>query len=158
LSDGFRIEALAPRHERSAFDCGVEPLNRYFRQQVTQDVRRRVTACFVAVAEGSGELAGYYTLASASVALAELPEDIANKLPRYPTVPAVRMGRLAIARAFAGQGLGATLLADALTQSLRAAKDEQAAAFYRHHGFLALQSDPLTLFLPLATASRLASR
>jgi hypothetical protein len=29
------------------------------------------------------------------------------------------------------------------------AKDEQAAAFYRHHGFLALQSDPLTLFLPL---------
>jgi hypothetical protein len=107
LSDGFRIEALAPRHERSAFDCGVEPLNRYFRQQVTQDIRRRVTACFVAVAEeGSGELAGYYTLASASVALAELPEDIAKKLPRYPTVPAVRMGRLAIARAFAGQGLG----------------------------------------------------
>jgi ribosomal protein S18 acetylase RimI-like enzyme len=168
LSVRFRIEVLAPRHERSGFDCGVEPLNRYFHQQVSQDIRRRVTACFVAVAEGSGEIAGYYTLASASVALAELPEDVAKKLPRYPTVPAVRMGRLAIARAFAGQGLGATLLADALTRSLRAeipafalivdAKDEQAAAFYRHHGFLALQSDPLTLFLPLATASRLASR
>ena len=78
------------------------------------------------------------------------------------------MGRLAIARAFAGQGLGATLLADALIRSLRAeipafalivdAKDEQAAAFYRHHGFLALQSDPLTLFLPLATAAGLPSR
>jgi ribosomal protein S18 acetylase RimI-like enzyme len=168
LSVGFRIEALAPRHERSGFDCGVEPLNRYFHQQVSQDIRRRVTACFVAVAEGSGEIGGYYTLASASVALAELPEDVAKKLPRYPTVPAVRMGRLAIARAFAGQGLGATLLADALTRSLRAeipafalivdAKDEQAAAFYRHHGFLALQSDPLTLFLPLATAAGLASR
>ena len=168
MSDGFRIEALAPRHERSAFDCGVEPLNRYFRQQVTQDIRRRVTACFVAAAEGSGELAGYYTLASASVALAELPGEIAKKLPRYPTVPAVRMGRLAIARAFARQGLGGTLLADALTRSLRAeipafalivdAKDEQAAAFYRHHGFLALPSDPLTLFLPLATAAGLASR
>ena len=168
MSDGFRIEALAPRHERSGFDCGVEPLNRYFRQQVTQDIRRRVTACFVAVAEGSGELAGYYTLASASVALAELPEGVAKKLPRYPTVPAVRMGRLAIARAFAGRGLGATLLADALTRSLRAeipafalivdAKDEQAVAFYRHHGFLALQGDPLTLFLPLATAAGLASR
>ena len=168
MSARFRIEALAPRHERSAFDCGVEPLNRYFHQQVSQDIRRRVTACFVAVAEGSGEIAGYYTLASASVALAELPEDVAKKLPRYPTVPAVRMGRLAIARAFAGQGLGATLLADALARSLRAeipafalivdAKDEQAAAFYRHHGFLALQSDPLTLFLPLATAAGLASR
>jgi ribosomal protein S18 acetylase RimI-like enzyme len=168
LSARFRIEALAPQHERSVFDCGVEPLNRYFHQQVSQDIRRRVTACFVAVAEGSGEIAGYYTLASASVALAELPEDVAKKLPRYPAVPAVRMGRLAIARAFAGQGLGATLLADALTRSLRAeipafalivdAKDEQAAGFYRRHGFLALQSDPLTLFLPLATAAGLASR
>ncbi len=164
----FRIEALASRHERSGFDCGVEPLNRYFRQQVTQDIRRRVTACFVAVASDSGELAGYYTLASASVDLSELPEDVAKRLPRYPTVPAVRMGRLAIARAFAGQGLGATLLADALARALRAeipafalivdAKDEQAAAFYRHHGFLALRSDPLALFLPLATVTGLVGR
>ncbi|MGH8695277.1 MAG: hypothetical protein ACREVS_02255 [Burkholderiales bacterium] len=65
------------------------------------------------------------------------------------------------------RALGATLLADALARSLRAgipafalivdAKDEQAPAFYRHHGFIALQSDPLTLFLPLATAAGLAS-
>lgn len=78
------------------------------------------------------------------------------------------MGRLAIARRFAGQGLGAALLADALTRALRAeipafalivdAKDDKAAAFYRHHGLIALQSDPLTLFLPLATAAGLAGR
>lgn len=168
MSARFRIEALAPQHERVGFDCGVEPLDRYFRQQVTQDIRRRVTACFVGIAQDTGELAGYYTLASASVALSDLPEDVAKKLPRYPTVPAVRMGRLAIARGFAGQGLGAALLADALARALRAeipafalivdAKDEQAAAFYRHFGFLALQSDPLTLFLPLATAAGLAGR
>lgn len=168
MSRRFRIEALGAQHERSGFDCGVEPLNRYFRQQVTQDVRRRVTACFVAVAEDRGELAGYYTLASASVALTELTADVAKKLPRYPTVPAVRMGRLAISRAFAGQGLGAALLADALARALRAeipafalivdAKDDRAAAFYRHLGFTALQGDPLTLFLPLATAAGLAGR
>ena len=78
------------------------------------------------------------------------------------------MGRLAIARRFAGRGLGAALLADALTRALRAeipafalivdAKDDKAAAFYRHHGFIALQSDPLTLVLPLATAAGLAGR
>jgi GNAT superfamily N-acetyltransferase len=120
------------------------------------------------VEEASGELAGYYTLASASVVLSELPETIAKKLPRYPTVPAVRMGRLAIARRLAGQGLGAALLADALARALRAeipaialivdAKDDKAAAFYGHHGFIALQSDPLTPFLPLATAAGLAGR
>jgi len=34
------------------------------------------------------------------------------------------------------------------------AKDEAAAAFYRHHGFIALPDAPLTLFLPLATVQR----
>jgi hypothetical protein len=38
------------------------------------------------------------------------------------------------------------------------AKDDKAAAFYGPHGFIALQSDPLTLFLPLATAAGLAGR
>ena len=158
----FRIEALTPQHDRSKFSCGSEPLDRYFRQQVTQDARRRVTACFVAVAREGGALAGYYTLASASVALTDLPEDLAGKLPRYPSVPAVRMGRLAVDQRFRGGGLGAAMLADALPRSLNAeiaayalvvdAKDEQAAAFYRHHGFIALTDDDLTLFLPLATA------
>ena len=85
-----------------------------------------------------------------------------RKLPRYPSVPAVRMGRLAVDQAFRGQGLGAALLADALTRIVRSeiaayalvvdAKDEKAASFYRHHGFLQIATKPLTLFLPLATA------
>ena len=74
------------------------------------------------------------------------------------------MGRLAIDQAFKGQGLGGALLADALDRAARSeiaafammvdAKDETAAAFYRHHGFIALPGSPLTLFLPLATAKR----
>lgn len=137
----------------------------YLREQATQDVRRRVAACFVALAGGQG-IAGYYTLASASMLLADLPVEMGKKLPRYPTVPTVRMGRLAVDQAFKGQGLGGALLADALNRAARSeiaayalmvdAKDEAAAAFYRHHGFIALPDSPLTLFLPLATA--LASR
>jgi ribosomal protein S18 acetylase RimI-like enzyme len=168
LSAPFRIEALTPQHDRSKFHCGSEPLDRYFKQQVPQDARRRVTACFVAVAQDGGVVAGYYTLASASVSLTDLPEDLARKLPRYPSVPAVRMGRLAVDQKFRGRGLGAAMLADALQRSLNAeiaayalvvdAKDEQAAAFYRHHGFVALTDDPLALFLPLATAQDLVKK
>ena len=119
-----------------------------------------MAACFVALAEGQ-RIAGYYTLASASLLLADLPASVGKKLPRYPTVPAVRMGRLAVDQAFKGQGLGGALLADALDRAVRSeiaayalmvdAKDEAAAAFYRHHGFIALPDSPFTLFLPLAT-------
>ena len=108
-------------------------------------------------------VAGYYTLASASLPLADLPASTGKKLPRYPTKPAVRMGRLAVDQAFKGLGLGigGALLADALDRAARSeiaayalmvdAKDEAEAAFYQHHGFIALPDSPHTLFLPLAT-------
>lgn len=160
----FDIEPLGSRHDRSGFDCGSEPLNRYFAQQVTQDIRRRLAACFVAVTS-AGAIAGYYTLAFASVPLAELPRDTAKTLPRYPLIPAVRMGRLAVDRQFKGLGLSAALLADALTKALSSdiaafalivdAKDDAAATFYRHHGIIASSGDPLAMFLPLATAKAL---
>lgn len=156
----FRLALLDAAHDRAVFNCDSEPLNRYLHEQVTQDVRRRVAACFVALAEGR-RIAGYYTLASASLLLADLPARTAKKLPRYPTVPAVRMGRLAVDQAFKGQGLGGALLADALDRAARSeiaayammvdAKDEAAVAFYRHHGFIALPDSPRTLLLPLAT-------
>jgi ribosomal protein S18 acetylase RimI-like enzyme len=159
----FQVAPLGAVHDRSAFNSDSEPLNRYLREQVTQDVRRRVAACFVAFADGH-RIAGYYTLASASLLLADLPASTGKKLPRYPTVPAVRMGRLAVDQEFKGQGLGGALLADALDRAARSeiaafalivdAKDETAAAFYQHHGFIALPDSPLTLFLPLATIQR----
>ena len=160
----FQLAPLDAAHDRAAFRSDSEPMNRYLREQVTQDIRRRVAACFVALADGQ-RIAGYYTLASASLLLADLPASTGKKLPRYPTVPVVRMGRLAVDQAFKGQGLGGALLADALDRAARSAeiaafalmvdaKDEAAAAFYRHHGFIALPDSPLTLFLPLATVQR----
>jgi ribosomal protein S18 acetylase RimI-like enzyme len=154
------IAAFDAAYDRSIFDCGSGPLNHYLREQVTQDIRRRIAACFVALA-GERSVAGYYTLSTASVPLADLPSDITRKLPRYAAVPAVRMGRLAIDQAFKGQGLGGALLYDALRRAARSeiaafalvvdAKDDQAAAFYRHHGFMELSASSLALFLPLAT-------
>lgn len=160
----FRLAVLDASHERSTFRSGSEPLDRYLHEQVTQDIRRRVAACFVALTD-ERRIAGYYTLASASVALTDLPAGTAKKLPRYPAVPTVRMGRFAVDQIFRGQGLGGALLADAIDRATRAeiaayalminAKDAEAAAFYRHHGFIALPDSAFTLFLPLATAGRL---
>ena len=159
----FQLAQLDAAHDRAAFSSDSEVLNRYLREQVSQDIRRRVAACFVALADGQ-RIAGYYTLASASLLLADLPASTGKKLPRYPTVPAVRMGRLAVDQAFKGQGLGGALLADALDRVARSeiaafalmvdAIDETAAAFYRHHGFIALPDSPLTLFLPMAKVKR----
>lgn len=160
----FRLVPLDADHDRKRFDSGSPQLDRYLREQVSQDLRRRVAACFVAITNEQ-RVAGYYTLASAGVELSALPEATAKKLPRYPSVPAVRMGRLAVECDFKGVGLGGAQLADALCCSACAeiaahalivdAKDETAADFYRHHGFIALPSSVLRLFLPLATVTGL---
>ena len=158
----FRVVPLDATFDRTTFSSGSEPLDRYLQQQATQDVRRRVAACFVALT-GKQVIAGYYTLAATSVPLTGLPPGTAKKLPRYPLVPAVRMGRLAVDLNFKGQGLGGALLADALNRAsvsdiaayamLVDAKDAEAAAFYQHHGFIPLPDSRLSLFLPLATAA-----
>lgn len=141
-------------------------MDRYLRAQVSQDIKRRVTACLTAL-DASCRVAGHYTLASASILLTDLAENLAKKLRRYPHphVPAVRMGRLAVDQDFRGKGLGAALLADALRRAATAeiaayafvvdAKDEGAAEFYAHHGFRATADNPSFLYLPLATVKDL---
>jgi hypothetical protein len=73
VAGAFIIEALASGHDRKGFSCGVAALHEYFHKQVMQDVRRRATACYVAVETASGRVAGYYTLAAAGIPLAEMP-------------------------------------------------------------------------------------
>lgn len=156
----FLVVPLDAAHDRGQFESGSEPLDRYLRRQASQDIRRRVAACFVALGQ-QRQIVGYYSLASASIFLEDLPARLSRKLPRYPSVPAVRMGRLAVDQAFKGQGLGGALLADALERVARSeiaaysllvdAKDEEAARFYVHHGFVPLADSPQTLFLPLGS-------
>lgn len=157
---------LDAQHDRKQFSCGTPALDDYFKSQVSQDIKRRVASCFVALA-ADDSVAGFYTLAATSVALLDLPAAHAKKLPRYPLVPAVRMGRLAVSSAHQGTGLGAALLANALQRAATAdiaayafvvdAKDNQAARFYAHHGFISLPDAMLTLFLPLASVAAFVS-
>ncbi|MBL8234803.1 MAG: GNAT family N-acetyltransferase, partial [Bryobacterales bacterium] len=67
MSARFRLEALSETHDRAHFSCGQEPLDRYIRTQATQDIRRRISSCFVAVEADTCDLAAYYTLAAASI-------------------------------------------------------------------------------------------
>ena len=54
------------KHRRDSFSCGREPLDRYLKQQASQDVARRGTSCWVARDTRDGVIAGYYTLSVAS--------------------------------------------------------------------------------------------
>lgn len=163
----FRVVQLTTEHDKKAreqFNSGSPALDTYFQTRVTQDIRSNVTKCYVALQDD--RIAGFYTLASMSLNLNELPPEYQKKLPRYPMAPAVLVGRLAVDQNFRDSGLGRVLIADALTKTIEStagnfalvvdAKDENAKAFYLHLDFIPLKSRPDTLFLPVADA--IASR
>jgi len=163
-ASAYRIDLLGNHHDRTAFACGVDALDRYLRAQAGQDARKRVASCFVLAAE-DGSVAGYYTLSATSIALADLPPELAKRLPRYPVIPATLMGRLAVDQRRRGQRLGELLLFDAFSRTLRSdiasyafvvdAKDDTAAAFYERYRFMRLPSAGRRLFLPLAEIAAL---
>ena len=105
----FRIEPLGERHNRAAFSCGVEALDRYLQKRAGQDVCKHVAAAFVITPDGV-TIAGFYTLSAHVVSLGELPENVSKRLPRYPNVPATLLWRLEVSREFRGQGLGRALV------------------------------------------------
>jgi len=108
-------------------------------------VRRRATACYVALETPGARIAGYYTLAAAVVPLADMPAPLAKRLPRYPSVPVAPTrasgDRSSVswtqARKRLAVGCGGAVPAFGNRPSsplVVDAKDEQAEAFYLHHG------------------------
>ena len=160
----YAIELLGKQHDRAAFSCGVDQLDRYFRQQAGQEGRRHVANCFVAVDQTTGTTGGFYTLSATAVIFDSLPETFAKKLPRYPEVPAALVGRLAVDLRHRGKRLGETLLLDAMRRTLQSGiaaavlvvdpKDEQAARFYHRYGFLDIGPGQTRLYMPVTEIAK----
>jgi len=158
----FAVEELqAKRHDRTDFDCGEEPLNRYLRTLAGQHRVKGIATTFVLVDCGwPSRILGYYSLSAASLAFERLAEADRKGPPAYP-VPAARIGRLATSLSVRSQGLGELLLQNAIKRVLQArntlgvhavlveAKNAAAERFYRKYGFRLCNPTSRQLYLPL---------
>ena len=91
-----QLAPLSAEHDRADFRSGSEPLDRYLRERANQDFKRYVATPFVLYDLDAKKIAGYYTLAATGIQFEDLPEAMRKKLPRYPIVPAILLGRLAV--------------------------------------------------------------
>ena len=167
-SGKFRVELLSAEHNREDFRSGVEALDAYLQRQARQERDRGAAVPYVLVpVDNPTEIVGFYTLSATGVPLQDMPPDVIKKLPRYPTIPATLLGRLAVSQAHQGKRLGEYLLLDALTRSLEAgkkvgsvavivdAKDHRGATFYERYGFRRFPDQPLRLFIAMKTIAML---
>jgi len=162
-SDTFEKYLIEPlkKQNRAAFSCGNESLNKYLKEQASQDAKNHVAAPFVLINKISNTVIGYYTLSSMHILLNELPSEIIGKLPKYPHVPATLLGRLAVDKGYQGKKLGEFLLMDALYKTLITeiataamvvdAIDDNAISFYKNFKFIEFPNNPNRLFIQKKT-------
>lgn len=163
----YLTETLHPKHNKNKFSCGQEMLDNYLHYQANQDVKRKLSACFVLTEPETQVIKGYYTLSNNSIPLGLIPIHLQNKLPKsYSSIPTTLMGRLAIDTKFQRQGLGKLLLIDALKRCHETAKslgsfavivdplDNDAEIFYEKYGFIKLP-DSGKMFLAMKTIEHL---
>lgn len=140
------VQRLGPLHEIARFDCGDESLNAYLkRYAITNQERHTVGTTYVALSP-SGEVIGYYTLATSSVPRADLPSDQTSGTPKYAQVPCLLLGRLAISRHHQRKGHGEELLRHCFVTALQVSTAAAAkyiitdayvatVAWYKRYGF-----------------------
>ncbi len=154
------------KHDQSSFTCGVDSLDDYIKNRASQELKKLVSTPYVLTDSPERKVLGYYCLSSYSIASTELEESTTKKLPKYPLLPAIMLGRLAVASGYQGKGYGDLLVADALKRSLALSKqlasfavvvdaiDQGVAKFYQRHGFIEFPDDPLKFYLPVVTIEK----
>jgi hypothetical protein len=161
------IELLGKNHILNHFDCGKELLNSYLKNQAGQDIKRKLSACFVLAENKTNHVQGYYTLSNNSIPLSSFSEQFRKKLPTsYTSIPTTLLGRLAIDIRCQATGLGKILLIDALKRSYEISKeigsfavvvdpiDNEAELFYEKYDFIKLP-DSRKMFIATKTLKEL---
>lgn len=159
----YLTELLNKTHNRKGFSCGKDPLDKYFKEIANQDVKRKLTTCFVLNDDLNEKVKAYYTLSSNSIPNKSIPASFKKNLQgTYTSIPVILLGRLAVDEQYQGSGIGKALLIDSLkrcydnTDSIGAFAvvvdplDDEAEAFYNKYGFIKLP-DSSKMFMAMKT-------
>lgn len=162
----MEIFILDKTHNRNAFECEEQQLTDYIKKQVSQDIKKRLAVCFVAI-DSDNNVIGYYTLSSESLGRKQIPDKYLKKVPQNYNAPVILLGRLARNITAKGTGLGEHLLLDAFFRAFTLSEEsigamavivdpmnQFAIKFYEKYGFEQLP-DSEKMFLPMSTIKQI---
>lgn len=159
--DGLRLEGLRREHARAAFRSGQSSVDDWLATKALQHQNKHLSATKVLLGS-TGEIAGYYTLATGQVDFSGLPHEIVRHLPKR-VLPVAVLAWLGVSSRHQGRGLGRSLLSQALRDCFEAGKvfpfvavvldciDDSAKAFYRRWDFHEIPGHPYRLYLSART-------
>lgn len=166
ITSDLKISKLERSHNQQSFECEEDSLTEYIRKQASQDMKKRIAACFVTT-DNSKDVLGYYTLTSESLGRDSIPARFIKKVPKSYNAPVILLGRLARDITQKGTGLGEHLLIDALFRAFTLSEEsigamavvvdpinDLAVKFYGKYGFEELP-DSGRMFISMSSIKQL---
>jgi GNAT superfamily N-acetyltransferase len=146
-------------HELRDFESGEPSLDEWLKKRALKNHASGASRCFVLCAGDA--VVGYYSLSAGAISHDAAPKAMRRNMP--DPLPVLLLGRLAIDRRYHNQGLGRSLLRDAMMRAVHVAGDagvfailvhalsDQAKRFYLSRGFVESSLQPMTLIMTLET-------
>lgn len=159
-----RPESLRGKHDLEGFCCGDDALDGWLHRHARHAEAAGSARTFVA-GDGS-RVVGFYVFSIGQVEPGDATERLLKGQPANRPVPVIILARLAVDLAHQGQGIGRSLLQDALLRCATAAESvgvralaahayEEAQAFYDRFGFESSPTDPLHRIMLMKDLRRL---
>ncbi|MDO6962786.1 GNAT family N-acetyltransferase [Rhizobium alvei] len=166
----YTVEALDPsRHDRTGFASGVDKVDNFLQKTANKLTRADNLRVYV-MTDDSRTIMGFDAINSHSVDYRDLPAKFARTRPGHGLIPAAFISMIGRDVRYRGQGFGGDLLIDCLQRIARIAdqigiavvmldvldcgdeaRTARRKALCASYGFMPLPSNPLRMFLPVAT-------
>lgn len=150
-------EKLTDKHNIEGFASGVEALDDWLKNHALKSEASGSARTYVVCV--NNQVVGYYALATGAVSHKTATSQVKRNMP--DPVPVMVLARLAVDKNWQRQGLGGSLLRDAILRTLRASEiagikailvhaiSDEAKEFYEKAGFQASIIEPKTLMITL---------
>jgi GNAT superfamily N-acetyltransferase len=152
-------DLLTGEHAVAGFDCGIPALDYWLGRRALANQATGASRTWVVTDREADRVVAFYAASTGSIIRSAVPSAVARNQPSE--LPAVVLARIAVDTAHQQRGLGAAMLKHFMSKAIEVAasvggrlvlvhaRDDQAKAFYRHHGFMESPIDPLTLMMLL---------
>jgi len=152
-------EPLGAHHQLDGFRCGEQALDDWLARHARPAQAAETARVYVTTLADQRTVVGYYALAAAQVEPSDATQRARKGQPRTRVIPAILLVRLAVDERHQGDGIGRSLLQDAVLRSAQAAdaigarlllvhaKHPDAKTWCLQYGFEPSPSDPLHLQL-----------
>lgn len=153
----IRIEKLTDNHNLTSFDCGDVDLNEFLTDDAIPFQEKRIATTYIVII--NDRVAAYFSLLNDKVSRTDASKSAWRKLKKLfahskhrSNYPAIKIGRFAVCKDFASQGLGSVIM-DAIKQSVNEKSQYSAfrfltvdayisaIPFYLKNGFIEMLSE-----------------